>query len=251
MIWRIIATGGALSFLATGFSVLSDPNCITADIGGGRVVGVTCRVDSYGTWSGSVAGMIMCFLGIALLGLIYWRYIITLISRQRQTVYRNPSESTRPGVRFNLSKVPSKSTFKDENISTLKVCSECSTKVPVDWSLCDRCLSTRFHNIEEKDLILTENLTQIKICDNCKSEVPVFYPKCFECDGTTFTHKQVKRLKQSSSVSSKEAMLAAVQESRVEPTKVSNPEFKTCSMCAEEIKFAAKKCRYCQHMMDA
>lgn len=29
-----------------------------------------------------------------------------------------------------------------------------------------------------------------------------------------------------------------------------NPEVKICPMCAEKIKFAAKKCRYCQHIME-
>lgn len=29
-----------------------------------------------------------------------------------------------------------------------------------------------------------------------------------------------------------------------------NPEIKICPMCAEKIKFAAKKCRYCQHIIE-
>jgi hypothetical protein len=52
-------------------------------------------------------------------------------------------------------------------------------------------------------------------------------------------------------MNSEEAMLQAFTsiESSPRPRDV-NPEFRTCPMCAEDIKFAAKKCRYCQHMMD-
>ena len=32
-------------------------------------------------------------------------------------------------------------------------------------------------------------------------------------------------------------------------TQDSSLEFKNCPMCAEQIKFAAKKCRYCQHLL--
>lgn len=31
---------------------------------------------------------------------------------------------------------------------------------------------------------------------------------------------------------------------------IESPEFKICSMCAEPIKSAAKKCRFCQHMQE-
>jgi hypothetical protein len=80
MIWKIIGTICSLTFFTTGFSVLGDPNCITADIGGGRVVGVTCRDDTYGTWTGSSAGFFMLLIGLALLVFIYWRNILALIA---------------------------------------------------------------------------------------------------------------------------------------------------------------------------
>jgi len=247
MIWRIIATGGALSFLVTGFSVLGDPNCISADIGGGRVVGVTCRQDSYGSFSGAAAGIIMCLLGVALLALIYRRHIGSFIRQQPSFSNTNPSiesSPTPPRILSNLNK-------KQGETYTHKVCTMCSEKIPVEWGHCNKCLSTRFRKIEDRDLILTDDFTQIKVCDRCKSEVHVFYPKCFQCEGTAFTHKKVKNKKLSPSITSEEAMSDFFQESWTEPINIASPEFKTCPMCAEDIKFAAKKCRYCQHMLDA
>ena len=80
MIWKIIGVVCSSTFFITGFSVLGDPNCVTEEIGGGRVIGVTCRPDTYGTWSGGAAASIMLFLGTALLTFVFWRELRNLIS---------------------------------------------------------------------------------------------------------------------------------------------------------------------------
>lgn len=95
-----------------------------------------------------------------------------------------------------------------------------------------------------------------KVCSDCKREFSGETQECPDCFPEVITHKatpakiQKKQPKRNPSASSEEAMLDAFQESGPEPSRVSNPEFKSCPMCAEDIKFAAKKCRYCQHMLD-
>jgi ribosomal protein L40E len=78
-----------------------------------------------------------------------------------------------------------------------------------------------------------EDFVQAKICDFCQERVPMDFTKCFKCGGTSFTHKKVPA---GDFVASNSPNLF--------------PEFKTCPMCAEEIKFAAKKCRNCQHLLE-
>ncbi len=88
--------------------------------------------------------------------------------------------------------------------------------------------------------------TSFKTCDKCGKELEVNWGHCPACLGTSFTHKQ--REINPFAERSEEAMFDAFPAS-VTSSDAAAPEFKVCPMCAEQIKFAAKKCRYCQHMM--
>ena len=49
---------------------------------------------------------------------------------------------------------------------------------------------------------------------------------------------------------SSEDALARMFSSTDSSTTDSSEEFKNCPMCAEQVRFAAKKCRYCQHIFE-
>ena len=87
VIWRIIAAIGAGTFLVTGFSVLTDPNCVSAGFSGSRAVTVTCYQNDFGDMSGGQAGFISILIGLLIGGFAFWPQISTYFKRKQYLKY--------------------------------------------------------------------------------------------------------------------------------------------------------------------
>jgi hypothetical protein len=89
MFWLGIALLGAGSFFVTGFNLLTDPLCVSADFGGGRVVQVTCRSDELGSMTGNQAGLLSILIGLVIIIFIFRNQIYLSLQRQQEKLKVN------------------------------------------------------------------------------------------------------------------------------------------------------------------
>lgn len=197
MILKILGILGASSFLVTGLKILSDPNCQTADFGGGRIVQVTCRADASGSMSGAQAGWLSILGGLILFTFIFWPFL--------KAIY-------------------------------------------LSWGNTNT-LNSDFQNLEKEPSFRVEDVPQLgngstKICVQCGKSVPETRSWCKDCSGTSFSYPKTEPFK---GPKTSEEAIADYFAPSGESKEASSPDSKICPMCAEEIKFQAKICRFCRY----
>lgn len=157
MIWLVIAIIGSGTFIYSGISVLSDPFCQSVDFGGGRVIQITCRDDSFGAFSQSSAGWLSILGGIGILLFVFRRPIIKALSGPKypkdQVV--DPSSIERAfnqgAHQANLESQEVTTDLDPQNNSQeTKKCKFCAESINVEAIKCKHCASSLVPTTSEK-----------------------------------------------------------------------------------------------------
>lgn len=131
------------------------------------------------------------------------------------------------GVSTLILRKKSSDTVKSGSAKEGKVCKYCKQEILAPLDECSICFPKQSYSGEPIE----------RICPYCKKKYSIKLKDCPTCFPGPITTKVSK-----------------IKETKIQftaPLATTSQDFKVCPMCAEEIKFAAKKCRYCQHMMDA